>query len=150
MLGQFTLLGQLLTRTESFVGDRVLLTWQNLADLGQEAQRVPNGSHQGCAAASEDTGQAQQQNTIVRGSDDLYKHLQSVENNEIVVFIKEEQGRECSVGLRSRGTIDVGEMARALGGGGHAGAAGFTSTGSIEDLRRLVLDVLGRHYGLEF
>lgn len=43
--------------------------------------------------------------------------------------------------LRSRGRVDVGSIAAALGGGGHHNAAGFTFTGTVTDA---VAEVRGR------
>jgi phosphoesterase RecJ-like protein len=75
-------------------------------------------------------------------SDELYRLLQTVSGVRIVVFIKQESGSGFSVGLRSSGGIDVGSVARLLGGGGHAPAAGCTLEGSLEQVRRRVLDAV--------
>ncbi|HUV08425.1 MAG TPA: bifunctional oligoribonuclease/PAP phosphatase NrnA [Spirochaetia bacterium] len=124
-LEQFVLLGRLLIRTESYAGGRVLLSWQSLEDRTE-----------GRTAKS------------MRASDDLYKHLQSVRNNEVVVLIKQENDGECSVSLRSSDRINVGQLARSQGGGGHPRAAGFTCTGSIDAVRERILKLLSRHYEL--
>jgi bifunctional oligoribonuclease and PAP phosphatase NrnA len=50
---------------------------------------------------------------------------------EVVVALKEAPGEGLRVSLRSLGGIDVGEVASALGGGGHSFMAGFTSDRSI-------------------
>ena len=44
--------------------------------------------------------------------------------------------------LRSRGQVDVGSVAVALGGGGHHNAAGFTFEGGPEDAVRAVVRLL--------
>ncbi|CAN5265045.1 bifunctional oligoribonuclease/PAP phosphatase NrnA [soil metagenome] len=44
--------------------------------------------------------------------------------------------------MRSRGTIDVGSVAEALGGGGHHNAAGFTYQGTAEMAVAAVVDLL--------
>ena len=47
------------------------------------------------------------------------------------------------VSLRSKAAIDIRAVAVAYGGGGHRNAAGFTASGSLEDVRsRTVADVL--------
>lgn len=59
---------------------------------------------------------------------------------KVAAFIKETTGDLISVSLRSKGSHDVGEVARKLGGGGHPNAAGFkVSGGNIEDVRRMLL-----------
>ena len=47
------------------------------------------------------------------------------------------------VSLRSKAAVDIRTVALAYGGGGHRNAAGFTASGSLEDVRsRIVADVL--------
>jgi phosphoesterase RecJ-like protein len=122
-LAQFKLLGKLLERTERYAGGKVLLSWQTLRDIEGDEEST-------------------------RGSDDFYKHLQSVKNNEVVILIKEEEDGECSVGLRSDGSLNVGELAHAVGGGGHPKASGFTVAGTIEEVKRMTLELMGRYYEL--
>jgi len=44
--------------------------------------------------------------------------------------LKESDDGDWLVSTRSKGLIDVGRACQALGGGGHARAAGFTAAGS--------------------
>jgi phosphoesterase RecJ-like protein len=108
------LVGLTLARTESHFGGRLLLCYQS------ETDRRSAGTDEG-------------------GSDEIYRLLQTVAGVEIVVLIRQESGTEHSVGLRSTSAKDVGEVARRLGGGGHAPAAGCTLHGELEDIRRRVL-----------
>ena len=77
-----------------------------------------------------------------RGSDEVYRILQAVQDVEVVAFIQEETNGRCSVGLRSNGTCDVGTLARSLGGGGHTLAAGYTARGGISGIRERLLQAL--------
>ena len=43
------------------------------------------------------------------------------------------------VGFRSKGRVDVGALARDFGGGGHHNAAGALVSGSLEEVRAIVL-----------
>ncbi|MEA3020118.1 MAG: hypothetical protein QOI47_1642 [Actinomycetota bacterium] len=52
---------------------------------------------------------------------------------DVVAALKECAGEGLRVSLRSLGLVDVGAIAAALGGGGHAFMAGFTSQLSIDD-----------------
>lgn len=52
---------------------------------------------------------------------------------EVVVALKEAPDEGLRVSLRSLGRINVGEVASALGGGGHSFMAGFTSHGTIAE-----------------
>ena len=47
--------------------------------------------------------------------------------------------------MRSKGDIDIGEIARQFGGGGHMNAAGFNYTGEVEQLvKELIESLSGR------
>ena len=58
------------------------------------------------------------------------------------VFFKENMEGVLRCSLRSKGNIDVASIAQRFGGGGHKTAAGFKTDESIEDIQRLVLDLL--------
>jgi phosphoesterase RecJ-like protein len=113
------LLGQMLQRAESHWSDQLILTWQMIADREQLA------AHQ-------------------RGEDDLYRLLQTVKGNVVVALIKEEWKGAFSVGLRSTAAVNVGAIAASFGGGGHRQAAGFDIQGSLESVKKLVIEVLGK------
>ena len=109
------LLARMLSRTESHWDDALLLSWQTIEDRGMVAR-------------------------YQRGEDDLYRLLQTVKGNKVVVFIREEQPGRFSVGLRSTTAIDVGQVASSFGGGGHKQAAGFDTPGPLETIRKAMLD----------
>jgi phosphoesterase RecJ-like protein len=76
-------------------------------------------------------------------TEDLIDHLRSVRGTRVVALFKELSDGKVRVSLRSRDGYEVGPIARSLGGGGHAMAAGYTSdsdieksiTGLVEELR---------------
>ena len=144
-LGQVRFLGDLLTRTESYAGGRVLLTWQSLADT---SETVDTADRQAASVSGVASDVAPSPASGFRGSDDLFRHLQSVKDNEVALFIREEKPGQCSVGLRSTGAFDVSKLAQSMGGGGHVLAAGFTFDGGLEAARLRMLEVLGRYYDL--
>ncbi len=111
------LLGRLLARSEGLAGNRIIYTYETLEE--KEAFGAEN-----------------------RDSDTLYQSLQGVKGCEAVVLIREEAPGECSVGLRANNELDVGEIAKTYGGGGHRKAAGFTFYGKRDDIKRVVLEVL--------
>jgi phosphoesterase RecJ-like protein len=63
----------------------------------------------------------------------------TVKEIQAVVFFKQIEGDEYRVSLRSKGSIDVGSLAREFGGGGHKNAAGCTVNGAIDSLQKLVV-----------
>jgi bifunctional oligoribonuclease and PAP phosphatase NrnA len=66
----------------------------------------------------------------------MVRHL-----NAVALFKRGDNG-SYRVSLRSKGAIDVGRIARGFGGGGHKNAAGCTLTGSFDDIRSRILDLL--------
>ena len=52
---------------------------------------------------------------------------------EVAVVIKEDDGGELRISLRSKGRVDVSKVASRLGGGGHVYAAGFTASSRDPD-----------------
>jgi len=53
---------------------------------------------------------------------------------DVACVVKPVRPGEWSVSLRSKGAVDVAAVAVALGGGGHRFAAGFSASGTVEDV----------------
>ncbi len=68
----------------------------------------------------------------------------TVKEVQAVVFFKHIAGNEYRVSMRSKGPIDIGAVAKEFGGGGHKNAAGCSVTGTIDGLRTLFIDKIGR------
>ncbi len=68
----------------------------------------------------------------------------SVKEIEAVVFLKQLDGEECRISMRSRGEIDIGAVAKEFGGGGHKNAAGCTAHGAMDTLRALFVEKIGQ------
>jgi bifunctional oligoribonuclease and PAP phosphatase NrnA len=115
------LLGRLLERAEARFGNRVLVTWESLDDL-------------------EEFGPGN------RDSDTLYRELQAVSGCEAVVLVRAETATTTSVGLRSLDSLDVGEIARKLGGGGHRNASGYLAHGDLESTFSAIMQVFEKLY----
>jgi phosphoesterase RecJ-like protein len=117
-LAKARLLALSIQRVEPVLDGRALVTCQTLEDLRSLGAKV------------------------ARGSDEIYRILQAVQDVEVVAFIQEEVRGRCSVGLRSNGTWDVGTLARSMGGGGHTLAAGYSAPGTITVIRERLLQAL--------
>jgi len=61
---------------------------------------------------------------------------------DTAVLIKGHDDGSVKVSLRSRGDTDVGSLAAAMGGGGHRLAAGFSTEGDVEMVRKKVLSAI--------
>lgn len=75
-------------------------------------------------------------------SDGLVDVVRSVAGSELALFIKEVPGGRVRGNLRSKGHYDISGVARALGGGGHCAASGFTLEGSVDDALCAALPLL--------
>lgn len=68
-------------------------------------------------------------------------HLLVLDNIKVALMFRE-MGAEIKVSLRSIGTVDVGIMARALGGGGHDHSAAAIIKGSLDTVIKQTVDKL--------
>jgi phosphoesterase RecJ-like protein len=76
--------------------------------------------------------------------DALIDPVRTVAEADVSVVVKQLGEREWAVSLRSKGAVDVGKVAVALGGGGHRLAAGFTGHGTPGDVVVAVREQLDR------
>ncbi|MEX2588018.1 MAG: bifunctional oligoribonuclease/PAP phosphatase NrnA [Actinomycetota bacterium] len=110
---QLGVLGAMFNRARLI--DGVVYSWVELADLGE--------------LSMEDT-------------DDLIDALRSVREAEVALLLKERPEGGWKGSLRARSDVDVSEIARSLGGGGHVKAAGFVQQGDPEEVVKRILDKL--------
>ncbi len=68
------------------------------------------------------------------------EHAASIKGVVLAAFIKEMSEGFLKVSLRSRCRVDVAEVARKFGGGGHLKAAGFRFVGKKDDLVKKLLE----------
>ena len=82
-----------------------------------------------------------------RDSDTMYQLFQSISGVEAIVVVRQETPEYCSIGLRSRDGVNVGDLAASFGGGGHKQAAGFKANGTINSIKPLIIDAFGKVFG---
>lgn len=83
--------------------------------------------------------------------EDLIDYLRALKGHRIAALFKELESGRTRVSLRSKSELDVGKIARLLGGGGHRAAAAYTSEKNrideaLAELRREIAEV-GRNPG---
>lgn len=81
--------------------------------------------------------------------DGLVDLVRCVEGSEIALFLKEVPGGRVRGNLRAKSDRDISGVAREMGGGGHAAAAGFTVEGDIDQALSAVLPKLRALYAGE-
>ncbi len=77
-------------------------------------------------------------------TEDLIDNLRALRGHRIAALFKQLEDGTIRVSLRSRPQTDIGSVARALGGGGHTVAAGYTSAkrefaGALAELRKEIV-----------
>lgn len=77
-------------------------------------------------------------------SEHFLSFLQAITDVHVSVFLREEK-RGTRVSLRSDGLVDVNEVARRFGGGGHRMAAGMRMPQKMTIAQKLVLAEISRH-----
>ncbi len=78
--------------------------------------------------------------TGVEDVEGFVNYPRSICGVEVGLLFREEASDRYRIALRSKGRVDVSSIARELGGGGHRNAAGATTQGSLEELKRLVFE----------
>lgn len=73
---------------------------------------------------------------------DAVNYLIEIDGVEVAVLLKEIETTEIKISLRSKGRIEIREVALKLGGGGHPFAAGATLEPPIEVASKLVHDLV--------
>ncbi len=109
------LLGRTLDRAELYFDGRLVMTWETWKDWRE-------------CGSEKDT-------------DMLYQLLTSIAGVEAVVLIREQNDGNCSISFRSLFDLDVSEIARSLGGGGHHKASGCMYSGNRHDTAEHLLRI---------
>ena len=76
-------------------------------------------------------------------TDRFINYPRSIRGVEVAIFFRQTGPDRYKVGFRSKGRIDVGALARELGGGGHHNAAGAVVEGPLASVRDLVFARVG-------
>ncbi|WP_305046277.1 DHH family phosphoesterase [Geoalkalibacter sp.] len=71
-------------------------------------------------------------------TDGFVNYPRSIRGVEVAILFRQTGPASWKVGFRSKGSVDVGSLARRLGGGGHHNAAGAEVQGSLDEVRTLV------------
>jgi len=72
--------------------------------------------------------------------DGVVEHARSVRGVRLALLFREMSGHRVKVSLRSVGTVDVAELAKRFGGGGHSRASGVAIAGSLAAVQAMVLE----------
>ncbi|MDO5111101.1 MAG: bifunctional oligoribonuclease/PAP phosphatase NrnA [Clostridia bacterium] len=74
----------------------------------------------------------------------IIDHIRDVDTVEIAVLVRESaEAGACKVSLRSKTSLDVGDVAARMNGGGHKRAAGYTDHGTLDEVCARALQMAG-------
>ncbi len=91
-------------------------------------------------------GDFERTGAVYNDTEDLINECQRMGTVEAaVLFVETEDGR-VKLSLRSRGAIDVREIAQRFGGGGHTSASGAHLPGPLEDAQRIVFEQIKEQF----
>lgn len=79
----------------------------------------------------------------------LVNYARNIEGVEVGLSFCETEPGVVKVSFRARNRVDVSQIAKSLGGGGHAKAAGCTLTGDLAEIERRVLAKVGEALGVD-
>ncbi len=75
--------------------------------------------------------------------DELVNYPRSIRTAQVAFVLRPtEDGKRVRVSMRSKGTVDVDQIARTFGGGGHMAASGCTVEGTLSQARGKVVKVV--------
>lgn len=76
--------------------------------------------------------------------DGITSYTRDIQGVEVGILIKEKNENEVKVSLRSKNYVDVSQIAKEFGGGGHIRAAGCTVYDSVENTKKRVLEAVSK------
>ena len=98
------------------------------------------------ASVSMSTEMLEQAGATAEDTDGFINYPRAVNGVEVAVFCRQISATQTKVGFRSRGRVNVSEISRELGGGGHHNAAGVTLDGELAQVRERVTTILADYF----
>lgn len=75
-------------------------------------------------------------------ADGFVNYARGIEGVEIGILFREAGTLEYKISMRSKGRVDVAQVAERFGGGGHRNAAGFNLKGTLEEIKATVVSAV--------
>ncbi|HYA85960.1 MAG TPA: bifunctional oligoribonuclease/PAP phosphatase NrnA [Nitrospirota bacterium] len=80
-----------------------------------------------------------QTGTTAEDTDSFINFVRSVKGVEVAVLIRQIGAAQYKLSMRSKGRIDLSSLSQSFGGGGHRNAAGGVLNGTLEGVKRTVI-----------
>lgn len=78
-------------------------------------------------------------------SEGFIEYARDIEGVDVGIFLKEMNKGQIRVGFRAKYDVDVSKIAKAFGGGGHKKASGCTIYDSMENAKKMIIDIIKNH-----
>jgi phosphoesterase RecJ-like protein len=75
-------------------------------------------------------------------TDNFINFVRSTKGVEVAILFRQTAAAQYKISLRSKGRVDLSGLAQSLGGGGHKNAAGSTVDGTLDEVKRRVIDAV--------
>ncbi len=79
-------------------------------------------------------------NTTADNTESFVNFARSIRGVEVGVFLREDEPNVFKISIRSRGSVDVSEVAARFEGGGHKNAAGGTLRAPLKEAKQKIID----------
>ncbi len=79
-------------------------------------------------------------NTTADNTESFVNFARSIRGVEVGVFLREDEPNVFKISIRSRGSVDVSEVAAKFEGGGHKNAAGGTLRAPLKEAKKKIID----------
>lgn len=80
--------------------------------------------------------------TSAEDTENFVNFVRSIVGVEVAVLFRQTARNQYKVSLRSKGKVDLSDLAKSLGGGGHRNASGCVLDGGFEEVRRTVINAV--------
>lgn len=80
--------------------------------------------------------------TTAEDTEDFVNHARKIKGVEVGVLFREDGKNSYKISLRSKGAVNVALIAKTLGGGGHASAAGCNLKGTLPEVKNKIFKTL--------
>lgn len=89
-----------------------------------------------------------ERNNVEMGDvDGVVEFIREIKEVEVSCVLKEYEGKNTKVSLRSKNDVDVSVVSVKFGGGGHAKAAGFEIADTVENAKKILIETFKEQFG---
>ena len=85
-----------------------------------------------------------QYNASAEDTENFVNFVRATKGVEVAILFRQTAAAQYKISLRSKGRVDLSGLAQVLGGGGHKNAAGSMLDGTLEEVKKRVIDEVNK------